>query len=97
MDTVHASVLAAALEATPVSVCVIAENWNDYTGGVTSDRCPEELFLQGLGMPVDFVPSSPVIQHVSPIPGGVCWGVSEVVSAVKYQGQCGSCQALSAA
>merc|ERR1712136_355075 len=28
--------LAAALEATPVSVCVNAENWNDYTGGVMS-------------------------------------------------------------
>merc|ERR1711991_157609 len=28
--------LAAALEATPVSVCVNAENWNDYTGGIMS-------------------------------------------------------------
>merc|ERR1712136_666073 len=28
--------LAAAMEATPVSVCVNAENWNDYTGGVMS-------------------------------------------------------------
>merc|ERR1712136_696961 len=28
--------LSAALEATPVSVCVNAENWNDYTGGVMS-------------------------------------------------------------
>merc|ERR1711916_378478 len=30
--------LAAALEATPVSVCVNAENWNDYTGGVMSSK-----------------------------------------------------------
>ena len=35
---VHASVFAAALEASPVSVTVIAENWNDYTGGAASDR-----------------------------------------------------------
>ncbi len=32
--------LAAALEQTPVSVCVNAGNWNDYTGGVmTSAAC----------------------------------------------------------
>jgi len=32
--------LAAALEETPVSICVNAANWNDYTGGVmTSSQC----------------------------------------------------------
>ena len=32
--------LQAALETTPVSVCVNAANWNDYTGGVmTSTAC----------------------------------------------------------
>ena len=33
-------VFAAAQAATPVSECVIAENWNDFTGGVMSDRHP---------------------------------------------------------
>ena len=61
---IHASVFVAALEATPVSMCVIAENWNDHTGGVTSDRHPEVLCLQGIRMPVEFVPSSPVKQYV---------------------------------
>ena len=59
---VRASVLAAALEASPVSVTVIAENWNDYTGGTASDRHQDEQFLLCLRMPVDFVPTSPAIQ-----------------------------------
>ena len=71
----------AALEATSVSVCMIAENWYGYTGGVTSDRHPEE----GLRMPVDFVPTSPVKHCVPRISGGVYSGVTEVVSAVKNQ------------
>ena len=45
---VHASAFVAALVATPFSVFVIADSWNDYTGGVT----------------MDFVPSSPVKQYV---------------------------------
>ena len=84
---------AAALEATPVSVCVTAEFWNDVTG-VLSDRHPEEQFLHGLKMPVDFVPS-PVFQYVPRFSGGVNSGVSEVVSAVKIQDLCGSCSACS--
>merc|ERR1712023_360729 len=35
-DTQDLSKLAAALEETPVSICVNAANWNDYTGGVMS-------------------------------------------------------------
>ena len=81
---------AAALEATPVSVCVAAEFWNDFTGGVLSDRHPEEQFFQDFKMPVDFVPS-PVFQYVPRFSGGVNSGVSEVVSAVKNQDLCGSC------
>ena len=52
---------AAALEATPVSACVIADYWKNHTGGGTSDRHPEELFFR-VWMPVDFVSS--VKQHV---------------------------------
>ena len=43
-------------EATPVSVCAVAEYWNNCTGGITSFWRPEELFIQTLRMPVNFVP-----------------------------------------
>ena len=56
-------VFAAAQAATPVSVCVTAESWNDFTGGVMFDWHPGGLFFRGLKMSVDFVPS-PVFQHV---------------------------------
>ena len=58
---------AAALEATPVSVCVVTEDWNSFL----------------------------VFQHVPRFAGGVNFGLSEVVSAVKNQGQCGPCAASS--
>ena len=45
---VHASVFAAALVATPVSVCVFPDYWNDCTGGYTSDRHPKEQSFLGL-------------------------------------------------
>ena len=50
----------------PPSVCVIADNWNDYNGSVTSHRHPGAQFLQGFRLPKDFVPTSFVIQHVPP-------------------------------
>ena len=71
---------AAALEATPIFVCVFADSWNFFAGGVMSDRRPEEQFIQGLRMPVAFVPASPVIQYVPRC--SVIGGVSEFVSAV---------------
>ena len=80
---VLASVFAAALEATPASVCGIVENWNDNTGSVTSDRHPEELCLPGRRMSVDFVPTSPAYQYVLRVSGGVIWSVTVVVIAVK--------------
>ena len=60
-----------------------------------SDRHPEEQFIQGLRMPVVFVPASPAIQYAPLFSVGVNWGVSELVSAVKNQGQFGSCSAFS--
>ena len=39
--------------------CLVRQrvNWNDCGEGVTSDRHPEDLCLQGLQMPADFVPT----------------------------------------
>ena len=45
-------------------MCVFADEWNFFTGGAVSDRHPEGQFLQGLRMPVVFVPASPVKQYV---------------------------------
>merc|ERR1711957_76424 len=46
-DTQDLAKLAAALEETPVSICVNAGAWNDYTGGVMSSahggRLPRSL------------------------------------------------------
>ena len=72
-------------EATHVSVCIISVNWNDYTGGVSSDRHPEEQYFQGLRMPVDFVPTSLVKHYVPRISGGDYWCVTEVVSSVSVK------------
>ena len=79
----------------PSPCSVTAEFWNDFTVGVLSDRHPEEQFLHGHGMPVDLMPISPVEQYAPRISGGVNSGVSEVVSAVKYQRQCSSCSVFS--
>ena len=76
---------AAGLEAISASVCVIAENWNDFSGGVMSDRHPGVQFFQVLRLLVVFVPTSHVKQYFPLISGGVYWGVTEVVSAAKDQ------------
>ena len=47
-------------------------------------------------MLVDSGPSSLVKQYIPRISWWLYWGVIQVVSAVKYQGQFGSCRALSA-
>ena len=72
-------------------VCVFADTWNDYTGGVTSDKHRGEKFWQSLRLPTGFVPTSPVIQYVPPCSMWRHLEITEMVSAVKDQGQCGSC------
>ena len=54
------------------------------------------LFLIGLRMPVDFVPTAPVNLHVSRLSEGVNWSVTEVLSAVTGQSHRGSCWTFSA-
>jgi C1A family cysteine protease len=68
--------------------------------GITwaADRKDGEGFQRGLKKPADFVATAPIYEkkYARRSPAGINWRDTEAITAIKNQGQCGSCWAFSA-